>query len=145
MQSTPTPISLVSNDDPPMYYMVEITQRFCTHCHTTHELSDPYSVHLITNGKHKRPIKHMDEVRYNLPVVVQRLNPYPIPFCQDCAKQDMFSHLPRAPKVTIAKVAPSWVGANKAEDYTIAGTIKRKEPKPKAAPRSKTLTIDDVD
>lgn len=147
---TTTPISLVVDDDPPLYYVARITQVYCCNCRESYEIAEPFAAHPApsSTGVHIRPITHSTSVQYyNLPVRKMRQNPIPVPFCSECAGDETFKDRPKAPPRKARAVAPSWVGANTPKDYTIAGTIKHKEPKAKApkAAKAKTYSLDDVD
>lgn len=145
---TTIPTSLVVDDDPPSYYLVRVTSVYCCNCKETVDVSEPFTVHPIVNGSHKRPIKHSTNISYyNLPVRKERANTIPIPFCAECANDTTFSSKPKAPpRKVVSSTPPSWVGANKPSDYGIAG-VKREAKPPKAAkPRAtKTYTLDDLD
>lgn len=146
-----TPISLVVDDDPPLYYIARVTPVYCCNCRETVEVTEPFTAHAVEGrtGVHMRPIKghNSNMAYYNLPVRRERANPIPIPFCHSCASDTTFSSKPKAPprKAPTPSVNPSWVGANKPSDYTIAGTLKAKEPKAAKQSKPKSYTIDDLD
>lgn len=145
-----TPISLVVDDNPPIYYLARITSIYCCNCRTSVDVSEPFTVHTVGTVTHKRPIKNhnSDQPYYNLPIRTERAQPIPVPFCSECPS-DAFKNKPKAPprKAAVAPtVNPSWVGANSPRDYTIAGTLKTKEPKKvKPSKPSKSYTLDDLD
>jgi hypothetical protein len=131
----PTPIHLAPahRDIPPHRYVLHIHVQHCR-CGALHEHSELYAkTHLRSRQGHTyfsnlRPITRPEEIAFNLPIDVVKLEPKRILFCSECISSASLAHLPPPP-------AP--------EPQTIIGGGKPDE-KPKTKRDSKPFTIDDL-
>lgn len=126
-------------DAPPIAYKLFHHKQVCHNCSRVHMHTDfmaMYAHPLVKTGFIYVPCHRTSDVAFNAPVQVETKVYDATPYCFECYKPGILSHLPVPPKPTVVKI--------------VVGGPQVTPPQPKTKPVKqpkgpKTYTIDDLD
>lgn len=129
----------------PSRYILHVHTQICR-CGALHEHSEFYAkTHLRSTMGQKyitnlRPIHHPEEIAYNLPIDVVKLEPKRIMFCSECISGATLSHLPLPPALDTRRPGEEL----RASGLASKPTWMDKKPKPATTKPQSKFTVDDL-
>lgn len=144
MQPTPLGLPILAApahaDILPTAYVLHIHSQKCLGCGTLHEHPALYAkTHLRSRtgaGRYVINLRPLIRPEFNLPIQTLRAATTEIPFCQECVRDDMLTHLPIP-----APVAPPQVPGHRPEEANAVGGAGTATPKTKPLSPAQILDL----